>query len=93
VVRHRQSGSASEPTASSPTLDTHASAIVGGNARARLRAARRSVPRPWQRLASTAAPAYQYLNGTTVVTQDYVNLATGELAVEARAVERTTDKT
>jgi len=39
-------------------------------------------------LATTAAPEYQYLNRATIVIEGHVNLATGELAVEARAVER-----
>jgi hypothetical protein len=40
-------------------------------------------------LVSTAAAAYDYLNHTTVVIEGEVNLATGALVVEARAVERT----
>lgn len=39
-------------------------------------------------VVSTAAPAFQYLNATTVVIEGEVNLATGALRVEARAVER-----
>jgi hypothetical protein len=39
-------------------------------------------------LASTASPEYRYLNSTTIVIEGEVNLATGRLVVEARAVER-----
>ncbi len=39
-------------------------------------------------LASTAAPDYRHLNQTTIVIEGHVNLASGELVVEARAVER-----
>jgi hypothetical protein len=39
-------------------------------------------------LARTGSPEYQYLNRTTIVIEGQVNLATGELVVEARAVER-----
>jgi hypothetical protein len=38
--------------------------------------------------ARTVAPEYQYLNRATIVIEGYVNLGTGELVVEARAVER-----
>jgi hypothetical protein len=38
--------------------------------------------------AATAVPEYQYLNRATIVIEGHVNLATGELVVEARAVER-----
>jgi hypothetical protein len=40
-------------------------------------------------LATTASPEFRYLNRTTIVIEGEVNLATGELVVEARAVERT----
>lgn len=39
-------------------------------------------------MVATTAPAYQYLNAATVVIEGEVNLATGALRVEARAVER-----
>ena len=39
-------------------------------------------------LAATADPEYAYLNRTTIVIEGSVNLGTGELVVEARAVER-----
>ena len=42
-------------------------------------------------LATTAAPDHQYLNRTAIVIEGHVNLATGELVVEARAVERAAD--
>jgi hypothetical protein len=42
-------------------------------------------------LVRTAAPEYAYLNRTTVVIEGHVNLASGELVVEARAVERACD--
>jgi hypothetical protein len=37
------------------------------------------------------APEYAYLNRTTVVIEGHVNLASGELVVEAPAVERACD--
>lgn len=40
---------------------------------------------------STADPLLQYLNGTTVVIEGTVNMGTGSLDVEARAVERLAD--
>lgn len=39
-------------------------------------------------LATTAAPEFQYLNSATIVVEGEVNLATGALTVEARAIER-----
>jgi hypothetical protein len=42
-------------------------------------------------LARTAAPEFEYLNRTTVVIEGHVNLGTGTLVVEARAVERTAE--
>jgi hypothetical protein len=42
-------------------------------------------------LAKTAAPEFAYLNRTTIVIEGHVNLATGELVVEARALERSVD--
>jgi hypothetical protein len=39
-------------------------------------------------LATTASPEFLYLNRTIIVIEGQVNLATGELVVEARAVER-----
>jgi hypothetical protein len=39
-------------------------------------------------VASTTAVEYQYLNAVTIVIEGEVNLGTGALVVEARAVER-----
>jgi hypothetical protein len=39
-------------------------------------------------LARTASPEFDYLNRTTLVVEGHVNLGSGELVVEARAVER-----
>ena len=37
-------------------------------------------------LAATTSPEYAYLNGTTIVVEGHVNMATGQLDVTARAV-------
>ena len=38
-------------------------------------------------LAATTSPEYAYLNGTTIVVEGHVNMATGHLDVTARTVE------
>ena len=42
-------------------------------------------------LARTAVPEFEYLNRTAIVIEGQVNLGSGELVVEARAVERASD--